>query len=139
MSAPMKAPRTSQIVKVTVEGKRRSLYLVPKEKAESIEKLLDEYRADDFIPAEEVLKDLHEKYGADLQVGGSDQWTNILSGVDLIRKRLGKQVFAIGMPLVTDSTGKKFGKSEGNAVWLDPKKTSPFQFYQFWINLPDEE
>lgn len=80
---------------------------------------------------------LHEKYGADLQVGGSDQWTNILSGVDLIHKRLGKQVYAIGMPLVTDSTGKKFGKSEGNAIWLDPKKTSPFQFYQFWINLPD--
>lgn len=80
---------------------------------------------------------LNEKYGVDLQVGGSDQWTNILSGVDLIRKRLGKQVYALGMPLVTDATGKKFGKSEGNAVWLDPKKTSPFRFYQFWINLPD--
>lgn len=81
---------------------------------------------------------LHEKYGADLQVGGSDQWTNILSGVDLTRKKFGKQVFAIGMPLITDASGKKFGKSEGNAVWLDPEKTSPFQFYQFWINLPDE-
>jgi tyrosyl-tRNA synthetase len=81
---------------------------------------------------------LHEKYGADLQVGGSDQWTNILSGVDLIRKRLGKQVYAIGMPLITDSAGKKFGKSEGNAIWIDSKKTSPFNFYQFWINLPDE-
>lgn len=80
---------------------------------------------------------LHEKYGVDLQIGGSDQWTNILSGVDLIRKRLGKQVYAIGMPLVTDAAGKKFGKSEGNAVWLDPKKTSPLKFYQFWINLPD--
>ncbi|MFA6519435.1 MAG: tyrosine--tRNA ligase [Candidatus Paceibacterota bacterium] len=80
---------------------------------------------------------LNEKYGVDLQVGGSDQWTNILSGVDLIKKRMGKQVYALGMPLVTDATGKKFGKSEGNAVWLDPKKTSPFQFYQFWINLPD--
>ncbi|MBI4065931.1 tyrosine--tRNA ligase [Candidatus Kaiserbacteria bacterium] len=80
---------------------------------------------------------LHEKYGADLQVGGSDQWTNILSGVDLIHKRLGKDVYALGMPLVTDATGKKFGKSEGNAVWLDAKKTSPFRFYQFWINLPD--
>lgn len=80
---------------------------------------------------------LNEKYGVDLQVGGSDQWTNILSGVDLIRKRLGRQVYAIGMPLVTDSAGKKFGKSEGNAIWLDPKKTSPFRFYQFWINLPD--
>lgn len=80
---------------------------------------------------------LHEKYGVDLQIGGSDQWTNILSGVDLIHKRLGKQVYAIGMPLVTDASGKKFGKSEGNAVWLDAKKTSPLQFYQFWINLPD--
>lgn len=82
---------------------------------------------------------LHEKYGVDLQVGGSDQWTNILSGVDLIKKRLGKQVYAFSMPLVTDSAGKKFGKSEGNAIWLDAKKTSPFSFYQFWINLPDTD
>ncbi len=82
---------------------------------------------------------LHEKYGIDLQIGGSDQWTNILSGVELIRKRLSKQVFALGMPLVTDSAGKKFGKSEGNAIWLDAKKTSPFAFYQFWINLPDAD
>ncbi|HVB20128.1 MAG TPA: tyrosine--tRNA ligase [Candidatus Paceibacterota bacterium] len=80
---------------------------------------------------------LNEKYGVDLQIGGSDQWTNILSGVDLVRKRLGKQVYALGMPLITDSTGRKFGKSEGNAVWLDSKKTSPFRFYQFWMNLPD--
>lgn len=81
---------------------------------------------------------LHEKYGVDLQIGGSDQWTNILSGVDLIRKRSGREVFALGMPLVTDTTGKKFGKSEGNAVWLDPKRTSSFQFYQFWLRLSDE-
>ncbi len=80
---------------------------------------------------------LNEEYGVDLQVGGSDQWTNILSGVDLIRKRTGKQVYALGQPLVTDAVGKKFGKSEGNAIWLDPEKTSPFRFYQFWINLPD--
>lgn len=80
---------------------------------------------------------LYQKYGCDLQVGGSDQWTNILSGVDLIKKRLGKQVYALGIPLVTDSAGKKFGKSEGNAIWLDAKKTSPFRFYQFWINLSD--
>ena len=80
---------------------------------------------------------LNEKYGVNLQIGGSDQWTNILSGVDLVRKRVGKQVFAFSMPLITDSTGKKFGKSEGNAIWLDPKKTSPFKFYQFWMNLPD--
>lgn len=80
---------------------------------------------------------LHEKYGVDLEIGGSDQWTNVLSGVDLIHKRLGKDVYAFAFPLTTDATGKKFGKSEGNAVWLDAKKTSPFQFYQFWINLPD--
>lgn len=80
---------------------------------------------------------LHEKYGCDLQVGASDQWTNILSGVDLIRKKLGKEVFAFTVPLITDSSGKKFGKSEGNAIWLDPEKTTPFRFYQFWINLPD--
>ena len=81
---------------------------------------------------------LHEKYDADLELGGSDQWTNLLSGVDLIRKRLGHEVFALSFPLITDASGKKFSKSEGNAVWLDPKKTSPFRFYQFWINLPDE-
>lgn len=81
---------------------------------------------------------LYQEYGCDLQFGAADQWTNILSGVDLIHKKLGKDVYAFTMPLITDSTGKKFGKSEGNAIWLDAKKTSPFQFYQFWINLPDE-
>lgn len=80
---------------------------------------------------------LYQKYGCDLQIGATDQWTNILSGVDLIHKKLGKDVYAFTVPLVTDTTGKKFGKSEGNAVWLDTKKTSAFQFYQFWINLPD--
>lgn len=82
---------------------------------------------------------LHQKYGVDLQVGATDQWTNILSGVDLIRKTLGKEAYAFTAPLITDSLGKKFGKSEGNAVWLDAKKTSPFKFYQFWINLPDSD
>lgn len=81
---------------------------------------------------------LNQKYKCDLQIGGSDQWTNILSGVDLIRKKTGGQAFALSMPLVTDANGKKFGKSEGNAVWLDPEKTSPFKFYQFWLNLPDD-
>jgi len=80
---------------------------------------------------------LYQKYGCDLQVGATDQWTNILSGVDLIHKKLGKDVYAFTAPLVTDAAGKKFGKSEGNAIWLDPKKTSPFRFYQFWMNLPD--
>lgn len=82
---------------------------------------------------------LNEKYGCDLEIGASDQWTNILSGVDLIHKKAGKDVYAFTMPLVTDATGKKFGKSEGNAVWLDPNKTSPFQFYQFWMNVSDTE
>jgi tyrosyl-tRNA synthetase len=82
---------------------------------------------------------LNEKYDCDLQIGGSDQWVNILSGVELIRKKKGKEVFAITVPLVTDANGKKFGKSEGNAVWLDAKKTSPFAFYQFWLNQPDEK
>lgn len=81
---------------------------------------------------------LNHKYGVNLQIGGSDQWTNMLSGVDLIHKKLGKEVYALSMPLVIDASGKKFGKSEGNAIWLDPKKTSPFRFYQFWINLPDD-
>lgn len=81
---------------------------------------------------------LFKKYGCTLQVGATDQWTNILSGVDLIRKKEGAEAFAMVVPIVTDASGKKFGKSEGNAVWLDPKKTTPFQFYQFWMNLPDE-
>lgn len=81
---------------------------------------------------------LNRKMGVDLQIGGSDQWTNILSGVELIRRKEGKTAYAFTIPLVTDSTGKKFGKSEGNAVWLNAKKTSPFRFYQFWLQLPDD-
>lgn len=81
--------------------------------------------------------ELNQRYGCDLQIGGSDQWTNILSGVELIRKREGKEVFALSLPLITDSTGRKFGKSEGNAVWLDGEKTSPYLFYQFWLNVED--
>lgn len=80
---------------------------------------------------------LFKTKGVDVQIGGNDQWTNILSGVELIRRKLGKEAFCFTSPIITDSTGKKFGKSEGNAVWLDEKKTSPFKFYQFWINLPD--
>ncbi len=82
---------------------------------------------------------LNQKYGCDLQVGGSDQWTNLLSGVELIRRKQGREAYAVTIPLVTDATGRKFGKSEGNAVWLDARKTSPFQFYQFWLNQPDSE
>ena len=81
---------------------------------------------------------LNTKFGVDLQIGGSDQWANIISGVDLIRRK-GRIAFALTSPIVVDkSTGKKFGKSEGNAVWLDPMKTSPFAFYQFWINVSDD-
>ncbi len=82
---------------------------------------------------------LNKKLDCDVQIGASDQWTNILSGVDLVRRKEGKEVFAFTIPLVTDATGKKFGKSEGNAVWLDGNKTSPYAFYQFWMNLPDEK
>jgi tyrosyl-tRNA synthetase len=82
---------------------------------------------------------LHRQYGCDLQVSGSDQWGNIVAGVELIRRKEGKKVYALTSPIVVDkSTGKKFGKSEGNAVWLDPQKTSPYQFYQFWLNVSDE-
>ncbi|MDB5189911.1 MAG: Tyrosine--tRNA ligase [Parcubacteria group bacterium] len=81
---------------------------------------------------------LNQKHGVNLQIGGSDQWVNILSGVELVRRKLGKEAFALTAPLVTDASGKKFGKSEGNAVWLDATKTSPYAFYQFWLNQPDE-
>jgi tyrosyl-tRNA synthetase len=82
---------------------------------------------------------LHRQYGCDLQVSGSDQWGNIVAGVELIRRKEGKKVYALTSPIVVDkSTGKKFGKSEGNAVWLDSQKTSPYQFYQFWLNVSDE-
>jgi tyrosyl-tRNA synthetase len=82
---------------------------------------------------------LYEKYGCDLQIGASDQWTNMLSGTDLIHKRLQKDAYVLAMPLITDASGKKFGKSEGNAVWLDAVRTSPFQFYQFWLNIRDAD
>ncbi len=82
---------------------------------------------------------LHREYGCDLQIGGSDQWGNIIAGVDLIRRKEGGTTYALTIPLVIDkATGKKFGKSEGNAVWLDATKTTPFQFYQFWFNTGDE-
>lgn len=81
---------------------------------------------------------LFRQNGAVLQVGGSDQWGNMLSGVPLIRKKEGKEAHALSMPLIIDKeTGNKFGKSEGGAIWLDSKKTSPTQFYQFWMNLAD--
>lgn len=82
---------------------------------------------------------LHTTYGCNVQIGGSDQWGNIIAGVDYVRRRTGAAVYGLTMQLITDrATGKKFGKSEGNAVWLDPAKTSPFTFYQFWFNTSDE-
>jgi len=82
---------------------------------------------------------LYETKGCNLQVAGSDQWGNITAGVDLIRKKTGNEAFAFTMPLVTDSQGKKFGKSEGNALWLDKNKTSSYELYQFLINAEDEK
>ena len=82
---------------------------------------------------------LYRQYGCTLQVGGSDQWGNIVAGVDLIRRLEQATAHALTVPLIVDkTTGKKFGKSEGNAVWLDPEKTSPYTFYQFWFNVTDE-
>ncbi|WP_022881832.1 tyrosine--tRNA ligase [Gryllotalpicola ginsengisoli] len=81
--------------------------------------------------------ELYRQYGCVLQTGGSDQWGNLTSGTDLIHRVEGASVHAIGTPLITDAEGKKFGKSEGNAVWLDPELTSPYAFYQFWLNQDD--
>ena len=83
------------------------------------------------------FKYLHEHKGVDLQCAGSDQWGNITAGIDLIRKSTGDEVYGFTMPLVTDSQGKKFGKSEGNALWLDKNKTSSYELYQFFINVED--
>ena len=81
---------------------------------------------------------LHETRGVNLQVAGSDQWGNITAGVDLIRKKTGDEVYAFTMPLVTTKDGKKFGKSEGNALWLDKNKTSSYELYQYLVNVEDE-
>ena len=83
------------------------------------------------------FKHLHETRGVDLQVAGSDQWGNITTGIELIRKTTGDEVYAMTMPLVTDSQGNKFGKSEGNALWLDKERTSPYELYQFLLNTED--
>lgn len=83
--------------------------------------------------------ELYRQYGCVLQTGGSDQWGNLTSGTDLIHRVEGRSVHAIGTPLVLNSDGTKFGKSEGNAVWLDPTKTSVYAFYQFWLNVDDAD
>ena len=83
--------------------------------------------------------ELYRNYDCVLQTGGSDQWGNLTSGTDLIHRAEGKSVHAIGTPLITNSDGTKFGKSEGNAVWLDASMTSPYAFYQFWLNTDDAD
>jgi tyrosyl-tRNA synthetase len=82
---------------------------------------------------------LYKNHGCKLQMGGSDQWGNITAGTELIRRIGGGEGFALTIPLITKSDGTKFGKSEGGNIWLDPTKTSPYQFYQFWLNISDEE
>jgi tyrosyl-tRNA synthetase len=82
---------------------------------------------------------LARDHGCELQIGGSDQWGNITAGIDLMRKKLSKQGYGLTMPLITKADGTKFGKTEGGSVWLDPKKTSVYKFYQFWINTADAD
>ena len=82
---------------------------------------------------------LFKNYGCNMQFGGDDQWSNMLGGTELIRKKLGKDAHAMTITLLTDSNGKKMGKTAGNAVWLDPNKTSPFEFYQYWRNVDDAD
>lgn len=82
---------------------------------------------------------LFRKYGCKLQMGGDDQWSNILSGADLIRRLEGQEAYGITFPLLTTASGKKMGKTEAGAVWLDPEKTSPYEFYQYWRNTEDQD
>ena len=82
---------------------------------------------------------LFQHYGCNMQFGGNDQWSNMLGGTELIRKKLGKDAHCMTITLLTDSQGNKMGKTAGNAVWLDPHKTSPFDFYQYWRNVADSD
>ena len=82
---------------------------------------------------------MFQHYGCNMQFGGDDQWSNMLGGTELIRRKLGKDAHAMTITLLTDSQGKKMGKTAGNAVWLDPNKTSPFDFYQYWRNVGDAD
>lgn len=83
--------------------------------------------------------ELNRRHGVTLQIGGSDQWGNMTAGTELLRRKAGKTAHVITVPLITDATGKKFGKSEGNAIWLNADKTSPYQMYQFWLNVMDDD
>ena len=82
---------------------------------------------------------LHEKYGCNMQFGGDDQWSNMLAGTELIRKKTGKDAYALTIPLLTNSEGKKMGKSAKGALWLDKEKTSPYEFFQYWRNVDDAD
>ena len=82
---------------------------------------------------------LHEKYGCNMQFGGDDQWSNMLAGTELIRKKTGEDAYAMTITLLLNSEGKKMGKTAKGAVWLDPEKTSPFEFYQYWRNVGDAD
>ena len=82
---------------------------------------------------------LHEKYGCNMQFGGDDQWSNMLAGTELIRKKTAKDAFALTIPLLTNSEGKKMGKSAKGALWLDKEKTSPYEFFQYWRNVDDAD
>ncbi|MCA0143337.1 tyrosine--tRNA ligase [Blastococcus sp. LR1] len=85
------------------------------------------------------FRELHQRHGVTLQTGGSDQWGNLTAGIDLVRRTGGAKVHALSTPLVTKSDGTKFGKTEGGAVWLDPSLTSPYAFFQFWLNADDAD
>jgi tyrosyl-tRNA synthetase len=82
---------------------------------------------------------LYNSHGCKLQMGGSDQWGNIVTGTELIRRKAGGEAYALTCPLITKADGSKFGKTESGNVWLDPEKTTPYQFYQFWLNVSDED
>ena len=83
--------------------------------------------------------ELFQKYGCNMQFGGDDQWANMLGGTELIRRKLGKDAYAMTINLLLNSEGKKMGKTQSGAVWLDPNKTSPFDFYQYWRNVADSD
>ena len=91
-----------------------------------------------LLQARDFLE-LFDRYGCTLQMGGSDQWGNITAGIDLIRKLRAKKAHGLVMPLVTTASGVKFGKTEAGTIWLDPARTSPFKFYQFWLNTDDRD
>jgi len=83
--------------------------------------------------------ELYKRYGCTIQIGGSDQWGNITGGIDLARRMHQGHVFGLTLPLVTKADGQKFGKTESGAVWLNPSKTSPYAFYQFWLGAADAD